>query len=139
MHGGNAVSASSPPRGDTVERVGDREVPDPYRVLEDPAAPETTRWCAEQDAAFDRARAGWTSGPAILADLHALTAFDHITAPVRAGGRSFTTWREPDGEHARLVVVDGDGLKALVTGSLDKAAFSDADFVIEAVFEDLGV
>ncbi|MBB5958316.1 3-hydroxyacyl-CoA dehydrogenase/enoyl-CoA hydratase/carnithine racemase [Saccharothrix tamanrassetensis] len=30
-------------------------------------------------------------------------------------------------------------LKALVTGSLDKAAFSDADFVIEAVFEDLGV
>ncbi|KZB80598.1 3-hydroxyacyl-CoA dehydrogenase NAD-binding domain-containing protein [Amycolatopsis regifaucium] len=30
-------------------------------------------------------------------------------------------------------------LKALVTGSLDKAAFADADFVIEAVFEDLGV
>jgi 3-hydroxyacyl-CoA dehydrogenase/enoyl-CoA hydratase/carnithine racemase len=30
-------------------------------------------------------------------------------------------------------------LKALVTGSLDKAAFSDADFVIEAVFEELGV
>ena len=30
-------------------------------------------------------------------------------------------------------------LKALVSGSLDKAAFSDADFVIEAVFEDLGV
>ena len=30
-------------------------------------------------------------------------------------------------------------LKALVTGSLDKAAFADADFVIEAVFEDLAV
>ncbi|MEJ2853048.1 MULTISPECIES: 3-hydroxyacyl-CoA dehydrogenase NAD-binding domain-containing protein [unclassified Saccharothrix] len=30
-------------------------------------------------------------------------------------------------------------LKALVSGSLDKAAFADADFVIEAVFEDLGV
>ncbi|MDT7804988.1 MAG: hypothetical protein QOI78_8421 [Actinomycetota bacterium] len=30
-------------------------------------------------------------------------------------------------------------LKALVSGSLDKAAFSDADFVIEAVFEELGV
>ncbi|CCH29173.1 3-hydroxyacyl-CoA dehydrogenase NAD-binding domain-containing protein [Actinosynnema sp. NPDC047251] len=30
-------------------------------------------------------------------------------------------------------------LKALVTGSLDKAAFADADFVIEAVFEDLDV
>ncbi|MFJ4105478.1 3-hydroxyacyl-CoA dehydrogenase NAD-binding domain-containing protein [Amycolatopsis japonica] len=30
-------------------------------------------------------------------------------------------------------------LKALVTGSLDKSAFADADFVIEAVFEELGV
>lgn len=30
-------------------------------------------------------------------------------------------------------------LKALVSGSLDKSAFADADFVIEAVFEELGV
>ncbi|MER7013006.1 3-hydroxyacyl-CoA dehydrogenase NAD-binding domain-containing protein [Saccharopolyspora sp. NPDC000359] len=30
-------------------------------------------------------------------------------------------------------------LKALVTGSLDKAAFADADFVIEAVFEEMSV
>ena len=30
-------------------------------------------------------------------------------------------------------------LKALVTGSLDKDAFADADFVIEAVFEELAV
>ncbi|MFB9903319.1 3-hydroxyacyl-CoA dehydrogenase NAD-binding domain-containing protein [Allokutzneria oryzae] len=34
---------------------------------------------------------------------------------------------------------EANRLKALVTGSLDKAAFADADFVIEAVFEDLGV
>jgi 3-hydroxyacyl-CoA dehydrogenase/enoyl-CoA hydratase/carnithine racemase len=30
-------------------------------------------------------------------------------------------------------------LRALVSGSVDKGAFADADFVIEAVFEDLGV
>lgn len=30
-------------------------------------------------------------------------------------------------------------LKALVTGSVDKAVFADADFVIEAVFEELGL
>ena len=30
-------------------------------------------------------------------------------------------------------------LRGLVTGSVDKSAFADADFVIEAVFEDLGV
>ncbi|WP_086826575.1 3-hydroxyacyl-CoA dehydrogenase NAD-binding domain-containing protein [Allokutzneria sp. NRRL B-24872] len=34
---------------------------------------------------------------------------------------------------------EANRLKALVSGSLDKAAFADADFVIEAVFEDLGV
>lgn len=32
-----------------------------------------------------------------------------------------------------------DGTKALVTGSVSKEAFADADFVIEAVFEELGV
>ncbi|WP_411555519.1 3-hydroxyacyl-CoA dehydrogenase family protein, partial [Listeria monocytogenes] len=30
-------------------------------------------------------------------------------------------------------------LKALVTGSLDKAAFADANFVIEAVFEEMSI
>ncbi|RSM36529.1 3-hydroxyacyl-CoA dehydrogenase [Amycolatopsis balhimycina DSM 5908] len=39
----------------------------------------------------------------------------------------------------RLSQDGANRLKALVTGSLDKAAFSDADFVIEAVFEELGV
>jgi 3-hydroxyacyl-CoA dehydrogenase/enoyl-CoA hydratase/carnithine racemase len=34
---------------------------------------------------------------------------------------------------------EANRLKALVSGSLDKAAFADADFVIEAVFEDLAV
>jgi 3-hydroxyacyl-CoA dehydrogenase/enoyl-CoA hydratase/carnithine racemase len=39
----------------------------------------------------------------------------------------------------RLSPDGANRLKALVSGSLDKAAFSDADFVIEAVFEELGV
>lgn len=39
----------------------------------------------------------------------------------------------------RISPDEANRLKALVSGSLDKAAFSDADFVIEAVFEDLAV
>jgi 3-hydroxyacyl-CoA dehydrogenase/enoyl-CoA hydratase/carnithine racemase len=39
----------------------------------------------------------------------------------------------------RLSPDGANRLKALVSGSLDKAAFADADFVIEAVFEELGV
>lgn len=39
----------------------------------------------------------------------------------------------------RLSADQANRLRALVTGSLTKDAFADADFVIEAVFEDLGV
>ncbi|WP_199431708.1 3-hydroxyacyl-CoA dehydrogenase NAD-binding domain-containing protein [Qaidamihabitans albus] len=39
----------------------------------------------------------------------------------------------------RISPDEANRLKALVSGTLDKAAFADADFVIEAVFEDLGV
>ncbi|NKQ53149.1 3-hydroxyacyl-CoA dehydrogenase [Amycolatopsis sp. K13G38] len=40
---------------------------------------------------------------------------------------------------SRISPDEANRLKALVSGSLDKAAFSDADFVIEAVFEEMGV
>ncbi|GLZ38782.1 3-hydroxyacyl-CoA dehydrogenase [Actinokineospora sp. NBRC 105648] len=43
------------------------------------------------------------------------------------------------GAKGRLSPDGVNRLKALVSGSLDKAAFADADFVIEAVFEELGV
>ncbi|MEU3270829.1 3-hydroxyacyl-CoA dehydrogenase NAD-binding domain-containing protein [Saccharomonospora sp. NPDC006951] len=39
----------------------------------------------------------------------------------------------------RISPDEANRLTALVSGSLDKAAFADADFVIEAVFEDMGV
>ncbi|MEW9530296.1 3-hydroxyacyl-CoA dehydrogenase NAD-binding domain-containing protein [Microbispora sp. NPDC049125] len=39
----------------------------------------------------------------------------------------------------RISADQANRLKALVTGSLTKDAFADADFVIEAVFEDMGV
>ncbi len=42
------------------------------------------------------------------------------------------------GKH-RISSDEANRLRALVSGSLDKAAFTDADFVIEAVFEELSV
>jgi 3-hydroxyacyl-CoA dehydrogenase/enoyl-CoA hydratase/carnithine racemase len=39
----------------------------------------------------------------------------------------------------RISPDEANRLKALVSGSLDKAEFADADFVIEAVFEEIGV
>jgi 3-hydroxyacyl-CoA dehydrogenase len=40
---------------------------------------------------------------------------------------------------SRISPDEANRLKALVSGSLDKAAFADADFVIEAVFEEMSV
>jgi 3-hydroxyacyl-CoA dehydrogenase/enoyl-CoA hydratase/carnithine racemase len=42
-------------------------------------------------------------------------------------------------DKARISADEGNRLKALVFGALDKAAFAGADFVIEAVFENLSV
>ncbi|MFP3581634.1 3-hydroxyacyl-CoA dehydrogenase NAD-binding domain-containing protein [Arthrobacter sp. SIMBA_036] len=42
-------------------------------------------------------------------------------------------------DQKRISLDDANGIKALVSGSVSKAALSDADFVIEAVFEDLAV
>nr|WP_308159544.1 3-hydroxyacyl-CoA dehydrogenase NAD-binding domain-containing protein [Arthrobacter sp. ISL-65] len=39
----------------------------------------------------------------------------------------------------RISLVDANRLKTLISGSVSKAAFTDADFVIEAVFEELSV
>ncbi|MDY7544098.1 MULTISPECIES: 3-hydroxyacyl-CoA dehydrogenase NAD-binding domain-containing protein [unclassified Cryobacterium] len=39
----------------------------------------------------------------------------------------------------RITADEGNRLRALVTGTTDKSQFSDADWVIEAVFEELGV
>jgi 3-hydroxyacyl-CoA dehydrogenase/enoyl-CoA hydratase/carnithine racemase len=42
-------------------------------------------------------------------------------------------------EKKRISPDEGNRLRALVTGTTDKALFADADWVIEAVFEELGV
>jgi 3-hydroxyacyl-CoA dehydrogenase/enoyl-CoA hydratase/carnithine racemase len=42
-------------------------------------------------------------------------------------------------EKKRISPDEGNRLRALVTGTTDKSLFSDADWVIEAVFEELGV
>lgn len=42
-------------------------------------------------------------------------------------------------DKGRLSAVQGQELRGLVSGSTDKSAYADADFVIEAVFEELGV
>lgn len=42
-------------------------------------------------------------------------------------------------EKGRITPEQAEGLAGLVTGSVDKSVYADADFVIEAVFEEIGV
>ena len=72
-----------------VDRIGDHDVRDPYRWLEDEAAPEVTAWVDAQDAI---ARAELTRLPeraSIAARLRELFYFDAISAPAHHGGRYF--------------------------------------------------
>ena len=85
------------------------EVADPYRWLEDGADPRTLAWSAAQDELFAAERAGWTGRDATLARLRELTGSGFHGVPVYRGEREFFSLREPQDEHGRVMVRDGDG------------------------------
>ncbi|HEY4457651.1 MAG TPA: DUF6058 family natural product biosynthesis protein [Pseudonocardiaceae bacterium] len=88
-------------------------VPERFRWLEDADNPRTTAWVADQDSRFTTAAAAWPSRAGILADLVALTAFDHLTSPIIGGDVPYLTWRTPDGEFPRLVAVTGEQVQVV--------------------------
>ncbi len=92
-----------------VDVIHGHEVPDPFRRLEDAEDPQTRAWCATQDALFRRARAGWTSRADLAARLETLYRVGAVGAPVWRGDRSFALRRDPDQDHAVLVVTEPSG------------------------------
>jgi len=92
-----------------VDRLHGREVPDPYRWLEDPEDPRTVAWSAAQEALFTQAREGWPAAPAFAARLGALMGTGDVSAPFWRGERRFLTRRPPGQEHAVLLAVEADG------------------------------
>lgn len=100
--------------GDTVDRLGGRDVPDPYRALEDADAPATREWSAGQRRLFDRLRDGWPAVDAFRAAMTRLTAFEQLTSPQLAGGLAFFTVRGPADEHPALAVADPSGSRRIL-------------------------
>jgi prolyl oligopeptidase len=83
---------------DIVDAIGEHAVRDPYRWLEDEAAPEVVAWMDAQDA---RARAELRALPeraGIAARLRELFYFDAIGAPAHHGGRYFFSRKHADRE-----------------------------------------
>ncbi|WP_336923720.1 prolyl oligopeptidase family serine peptidase [Aquipuribacter sp. SD81] len=114
----SGVPGSYPPAGrdDVVEVLHGHEVPDPYRWLEDAASARTGEWAAAQDALFAAHAATWPGREVVRASLARLLATGSVGVAARrrapgGGTREVLTRREPDQEHAVLLVreraVDG--------------------------------
>ncbi|GAA2671474.1 MULTISPECIES: prolyl oligopeptidase family serine peptidase [Actinosynnema] len=96
-------------RLDLVEDLHGRRVADPYRWLEDPAAPETERWSAAQDELTASWLGALPGREALAARLAELSRTGSVGAPVWRAGRAFFTRRDPDQDHAVLRVREPDG------------------------------
>jgi prolyl oligopeptidase len=93
------------PRLDVVEDLHGQRVADPYRWLEDADDPRTKEWAAAQDDLFMAYRSGLTAARDRFRDrLAALSRAGWVGAPIWRGARRFGVRREPDQEHAVLVV-----------------------------------
>jgi prolyl oligopeptidase len=93
----------------TVDVIHGESIPDPYRRLEDPEDPETVAWCGEQDAMFAAARAGWADRDQWAATLDGFFRVGSVGAPYWRGDRAFSTRRDPDQDHAVLLVTEPSG------------------------------
>lgn len=104
-------------REDLVEDLHGHRVADPYRWLEDAAAPRTEQWSAAQDALYaehrERLVAALGDGPlgttALTDRLRALLGAGFVGVPVWRGERRFFSRRTGDQEHAVVVLAEPDG------------------------------
>ncbi|HET9443576.1 MAG TPA: prolyl oligopeptidase family serine peptidase [Acidimicrobiales bacterium] len=118
------------PRDQHVEVLFGHEVADPYRWLEDAAAPETVLWSRAQDALFASVVAALPDRDAWRDRLRALVP-GSVELPSVVGGRTFLLRRRPDQEHpVYLVVEPGGEERALIDpAALDPTLTTTLDLV----------
>ena len=109
-----ARSYPDAPRGDAVDVFASREVPDPYRWLEDPEDPRARAWSAAENELTDAWFADRPGRAPLQARLEALLP-GFVSAPLVVGERRFVTERRPGQDHAVLrVEQDGEEPRVLV-------------------------
>ncbi len=97
------------PRLDLVEDLHGHRVADPYRWLEDAASPATTAWSAAQDVLARSHLDGLAGREQLAVRLGELLATGAVGAPAWRGGRAFWVRRDPEQEHAVVLVRDAGG------------------------------
>ncbi len=102
------------PRSDLVETLHGQPVADPYRWLEDPSSPETRAWSQAQDELYAEQMATWPGRDRAGTRIGELLASGMIGVPIWRGERRFQMRRDPDQEHAVLLVAEPgpDGVPA---------------------------
>ncbi|MBB6171396.1 prolyl oligopeptidase [Nocardiopsis mwathae] len=96
-----------------VDTLHGRPVADPYRWLEDPDSPATRGWLADRSREFARATATWPMRDRLARQIRRLVATELWSPPVHRGGLAFTTRRDADADHPRLVTIR-DGRERVV-------------------------
>jgi prolyl oligopeptidase len=96
-------------RLDLVDTLHGFQVADPYRWLEDPAAPETIAWSQAQAGLFDDWIADRRGRPVLRDRIGQLLAAGLAGPPVVRDGRWFFERRRGDQEHPVLLVREADG------------------------------
>src|SRR5947207_5713955 len=100
-----AMRMEYPPaeRLDIVETIHGHMVADPYRWLEDPDSPETKAWSEAQDERWRSYRDRLTTRDHLARRLRELLP-GFVGPPAARGDRLFFQRRQPDQEHAVLLV-----------------------------------
>ena len=101
-------------RLDLVEPIHGHEVADPYRWLEDVAAPETAEWAAAQDALCRATLDSYPGRDHLRSRITQLLGAGMVSAPAWRKGRAFFMRREPAQEHAVLLVRAPDGTERVL-------------------------
>jgi prolyl oligopeptidase len=136
-----AVRSADPPpslppatRADpVVETLHGVAVPDPYRWLEDQAAPETRAWIDAQNAYTNAVIGALPGKDRIERRLTELIKIDILSVPFIRGGRHFYSKRRADQEQPILYVKKGDGAEEVL---VDPRGLS-PDPATSANFEDV--
>ncbi len=92
------------PRLPVVDRIGDREIADPYRWLEDPHDPHTIEWSAAEDALTRPFLDGLPGRPQLAERLRALLRTGREGVPFPRGDVGFRGRRAPEQQHGVIVV-----------------------------------
>lgn len=119
------------PPEDTCDVLHGKQVPDPYRWLEDRTGEQTRDWLDDQARLFGQVAGTWTGREYWRGRIRDLLGAGVIGTPVWRGERAFLMRRDPGQEHAVAAVIEPDGSTRILVDphELDPSGLTTLDSV----------